>query len=177
MMGSEFPSEPPASSNPSASGQPLSGGNNAHTINLLRSSNGPPPAQPGNDGSRYYTIQRVNGNGANGKGDGTAGAHKHTMEESDRVKKSSIQRQFLKEEKERRKSLVSNLPCIAFASDFSNSETLYPLHAQHKSDRPCGHIVIALLQCSLIQESDDAWKSLPSKILRIQSNLIITCVL
>ncbi|MCJ1357205.1 MAG: hypothetical protein MMC33_007201 [Icmadophila ericetorum] len=59
---------------------------------------------PGSHGERYYTIQRVNGNGANGKGDGVAGPHKHTLEESDRVKKNSIQRHFLKEEKEKKKS-------------------------------------------------------------------------
>lgn len=64
---------------------------------------------PGNDGARYYTVQRVNGNGANGKGDGTAGSHKHTIQDSDKVKKSSIHRHFLKEEKERKKSLVSNV--------------------------------------------------------------------
>lgn len=62
---------------------------------------------PGSHGERYYTIQRVNGNGANGKGDGVAGPHKHTLEESDRVKKNSIQRHFLKEEKEKKKSQVS----------------------------------------------------------------------
>ena len=30
---------------------------------------------PGRDGRKYYTIQRVNGNGGNGKFDGTAGPH------------------------------------------------------------------------------------------------------
>ena len=75
------------------------------SFGVLRSNDQHP--EPGNDGARYYTIQRVNGNGANGKGDGTAGAHKHTIEESDKVKKSSIHRHFIKEEKERRKSLVS----------------------------------------------------------------------
>ena len=62
---------------------------------------------PGSDGSRYYTIQRVNGNGGNGKGDGTAGPHKHTLQESDRVKKNSIARHFLKIEKVRKKTQVS----------------------------------------------------------------------
>lgn len=62
---------------------------------------------PGSDGSRYYTIQRVNGNGGNGKGDGTAGPHKHTLQESDRVKKNSIARHFLKVEKVRKKTQVS----------------------------------------------------------------------
>ncbi|KAI9759016.1 MAG: hypothetical protein M1835_000478, partial [Candelina submexicana] len=53
---------------------------------------------------RYYTIQRVNGNGGNGKGDGVAGPHKHTLEESDKVKKNSVQRHFIKEEKEKKKT-------------------------------------------------------------------------
>lgn len=47
-------------------------------------------------GRRYYTIQRVNGNGANGKNDGVSGGHRHTLEESDRVKKNSVERHILK---------------------------------------------------------------------------------
>lgn len=62
--------------------------------------------QPGEDGQRYYTIQRVNGNGGNGKGDGVAGPHKHSLEESDRVKKNSIQRAFVKVAKEKKKTEV-----------------------------------------------------------------------
>ncbi|KAI9836126.1 MAG: hypothetical protein M1837_003460 [Sclerophora amabilis] len=57
---------------------------------------------------KWFTIQRVNGNGGNGKGDGVAGPHKHTLEDSDRVKKSSVQRLMLKNQKERKKSQVSN---------------------------------------------------------------------
>lgn len=99
LMGTDFPVETPANDNPFAPGRTLS--------SSQAPNNGlPSPIEPGNDGARYYTIQRVNGNGANGKGDGTAGAHKHTIEESDKVKKSSIHRYFLKEEKERRKSMV-----------------------------------------------------------------------
>ncbi|KAL9604484.1 MAG: hypothetical protein Q9219_000449 [cf. Caloplaca sp. 3 TL-2023] len=56
------------------------------------------------DSARFYTIQRVNGNGANGKGDGTAGPHKHSLEDSDKIKKNSVLRHMLKEEKERKKS-------------------------------------------------------------------------
>ena len=62
---------------------------------------------PGADGARYYTIQRVNGNGANGKGDGTTGGHRHSLEDSDKIKKNSIHRHYIKEDKERRKSTVS----------------------------------------------------------------------
>ena len=75
-------------------------------------------APPGADGSRYYTIQRVNGSNGNGKADGTAGGHKHTLEDSDRVKKNSIQRHFLKEEKVKKRSQVSkSLPILVAAPD------------------------------------------------------------
>ncbi|KAH8808372.1 hypothetical protein F5884DRAFT_791986 [Xylogone sp. PMI_703] len=63
-----------------------------------------PPGHPGASGQRYYTIQRVNGNGGNGKGDGVAGPHKHGLEESDRVKKNSVQRYLMKREKEEKKT-------------------------------------------------------------------------
>ena len=57
---------------------------------------------------KFYTFQRVNGNGGNGKGDGVAGPHKHTLEESDRVKKNSVLRWLAKCDKgDRRKSQVS----------------------------------------------------------------------
>ena len=64
---------------------------------------------PGTNGERFFTIQRVNGNGGNGKGDGVAGPHKHTLEESDRVKKNSVQRQLLKQEKETKKMQVCSI--------------------------------------------------------------------
>ncbi|KAG4440012.1 hypothetical protein IFR05_004526 [Cadophora sp. M221] len=59
---------------------------------------------PGATGQRYYTIQRVNGNGGNGKGDGVPGPHKHGLSESDRVKKNSIQRLTMKKDKEEKKT-------------------------------------------------------------------------
>ena len=65
-----------------------------------------PPGHPGATGQRYYTIQRVNGNGGNGKGDGVAGPHKHTLAESDRVKKNSVQRFLMKKDKEEKKTQV-----------------------------------------------------------------------
>lgn len=65
-----------------------------------------PEGHPGADGQRFFTIQRVNGNGANGKNDGVGGGHRHTLEESDRVKKNSVQRYILKEARERKKSLA-----------------------------------------------------------------------
>ncbi|KAJ6108325.1 hypothetical protein N7523_009648 [Penicillium sp. IBT 18751x] len=63
-----------------------------------------PSDHPGVNGARYFTIQRVNGNGANGKSEGVEGGHRHTLEDSDRVKKNSVYRHFMKEDKERKKS-------------------------------------------------------------------------
>lgn len=58
---------------------------------------------------KYYTIQRVNGNGGNGKPDGAAGPHRHSLEESDRVKKNSVIRWMAKNEKDKRKEQVSKI--------------------------------------------------------------------
>lgn len=66
------------------------------------------PSHPGQNGKSFYTIQRVNGNGGNGKGDGVPGPHKHDLAESDRVKKNSVQRMMMKNEKEAKKQQVSN---------------------------------------------------------------------
>ncbi|KAI2629376.1 hypothetical protein GGS21DRAFT_492309 [Xylaria nigripes] len=52
---------------------------------------------------KYWTIQRVNGNGANGKSDGVAGPHKHTLQKSDEIKKSTVQRFLARKEKESRR--------------------------------------------------------------------------
>ena len=62
---------------------------------------------PGADGGRYYTIQRVSVTGGNENADGMSGGHRHSLEESDRIKKNTVQRHFLKEEKEKRKFQVS----------------------------------------------------------------------
>lgn len=65
----------------------------------------------------FYTIQRVNGSaiGDDGMvGDGTDGRHKHTLEESDRVKKNSVIRASLKDEKEKRKSSGSLVSPMLF---------------------------------------------------------------
>ncbi|PYH45925.1 uncharacterized protein BP01DRAFT_32071 [Aspergillus saccharolyticus JOP 1030-1] len=66
-----------------------------------------PQGHPGLRGQRFFTIQRVNGNGANGKNDGVSGGHRHTLEESDRVKKNSVQRFLLKEARQERRKMVS----------------------------------------------------------------------
>ena len=78
---------------------------------------------PGSNGERFFTIQRVNGNGGNGKGDGVAGPHKHTLEESDRVKKNSVQRQLLKEEKETKKIKVCYSCCRSVIQNKSYSRS------------------------------------------------------
>jgi hypothetical protein len=75
-----------------------------------------PPGHPGATGQRYYTIQRVNGNGGNGKGDGVAGPHKHGLDESDRVKKNSILRYLQKRDKEEKKTQVNNMGFICSIS-------------------------------------------------------------
>ncbi|KAL5089403.1 hypothetical protein Trisim1_012458 [Trichoderma cf. simile WF8] len=54
-------------------------------------------------GQRFWTIQRVNGNGGNGKADGVAGPHRHTLERSDEIKKSSVQRFVSTRDKEGKK--------------------------------------------------------------------------
>ncbi|RLM00435.1 hypothetical protein CFD26_103205 [Aspergillus turcosus] len=66
-----------------------------------------PEGHPGAKGERFFTIQRVNGNGANGKNDGVGGGHRHTLDESDRVKKNSVQRYLLKEAKEKKKAVTT----------------------------------------------------------------------
>ena len=77
--------------------------------------------EPGGSGARYYTIQRVNGNGANGKECVSTGGHKHSIEDSDKVKKNSIYRFLLKEEKEKRKSQVSHF--LIYSGYFRPVET------------------------------------------------------
>ena len=89
------------------------------SFGMLTAPNGAASNHPGSTGHRYYTIQRVNGNGGNGKGDGVAGPHKHTLEDSDKVKKNSVQRFIVKKDKEEKKTQVSgyiyaccNLFCV-----------------------------------------------------------------
>lgn len=42
----------------------------------------------------FWTIQRINGNGANSVGDSKPSTHRHTLDRSDEIKKSSVQRWF-----------------------------------------------------------------------------------
>ncbi|KIW52173.1 hypothetical protein PV05_07834 [Exophiala xenobiotica] len=91
-----------------------------------------PKGHPGADGKRWFTIQRVRGNPGGGavkdkresNADGLGDVaeeddsafldpnldhdHKHTLEESDRIKKNTVQRWLLKEEKEKKR--LSKLP-------------------------------------------------------------------
>lgn len=62
------------------------------------------PYTPGANGEKFWTIQRVNGNGGNGKGDGVAGPHKHTLAKSDEIKKSTVQRFINAQKKEAKKT-------------------------------------------------------------------------
>ncbi|KAJ6171109.1 hypothetical protein N7470_000176 [Penicillium chermesinum] len=48
--------------------------------------------------------------GANGKNDGVSGGHRHTLEESDRVKKNTVQRKYLKEDKQKKKFTFRSMP-------------------------------------------------------------------
>ena len=108
--GSDLASEDPRGSNPFASPPPSNGRQHPAPTNILGSNDGSTAMQqgdPGSNGARYYTIQRVNGNGANGKEGVPTGGHKHSIEDSDKVKKNSIYRFLLKEEKQKRKSQVS----------------------------------------------------------------------
>jgi glutathione S-transferase len=79
-------------------------------------------AHPGATGQRYYTIQRVNGNGGNGKGDGVPGPHKHGLDESDRVKKNSVQRFLMKRDKEEKKTQVRLHACISTGQRVCSSD-------------------------------------------------------
>lgn len=61
------------------------------------------PVQPGANGEKFWTVQRVNGNGGNGKGDGVAGPHKHSLAKSDEIKKSTVQRYVNTQKKDLKK--------------------------------------------------------------------------
>jgi glutathione S-transferase len=93
-------------------------------FSMLPPNTGLPPNHPGLNGGRYFTIQRVNGNGANGKNDGVSGGHQHTLEESDRVKKSSVQRYALKEKKDKRTRAVCQSCFVMFNCPIKLDEDL-----------------------------------------------------
>ena len=98
--------DPAHSNNYFASGQPGDQGIHQHQFGMPLVNNSLATPHPGATGQRYYTIQRVNGNGGNGKGDGVPGPHKHPLSESDRVKKNTVQRFLMKRDKEEKKTQV-----------------------------------------------------------------------
>lgn len=109
-----------------------------------------PSAVPGN-GQKLYTIQRVNGNGGNGKTDGVGGGHRHTLEDSDRVKKNSVHRYLLKKSKDQKKVVV--------VSDISLPVSLAPqlvasLSKKSRQDMTIGCICGVQSQVSLVNVTD-----------------------
>ena len=108
-----------------------------------------PKGHPGADGKRWFTIQRVRGNPGGGavkdkresNADGLGDVaeeddsafldpnldhdHKHTLEESDRIKKNTVQRWLLKEEKEKKRLSVS-LTLISRPRRVANAPAVTP---------------------------------------------------
>jgi hypothetical protein len=77
----------------------------AQPFGVLAPSSTLPAGHPGAGGARYYTIQRVNGGSGGRENEG--GGHKHTLEESDAIKKNSVKRKMMKEEREKKRTEVS----------------------------------------------------------------------
>jgi hypothetical protein len=63
------------------------------------------PNAPVHATTRFYTIQRVNGTGANAKV-GDEGKHRHSLDDSDRIKKNSVIRSLQTQDREKRKVKV-----------------------------------------------------------------------
>lgn len=75
------------------------------TFGILEPAQSYPPGHPGYGGRKWYMVQRVNGNDKDGdEEDGQDLDHKHTLEESDRIKKNSVQRWIATKDKERKKA-------------------------------------------------------------------------
>jgi hypothetical protein len=108
-----------------------------------------PKGHPGADGKRWFTIQRVRGNPGGGavkdkresNADGLGDVaeeddstfldptldhdHKHTLEDSDRIKKNSVLRWLQKEEKEKKRLSVS-LTLISRPRSVANAPAVTP---------------------------------------------------
>jgi glutathione S-transferase len=119
---------------PSSPSQPF--GILAPTSNL-------PPNHPGANGARYYTIQRINGAGGGEKSSDAPNAgsppscgHKHSLEESDRVKKNTVQRYLLKAAKEAKKS--QNVPSASGSNDSPSTPTTKLSHSSIASGTASG---------------------------------------
>lgn len=95
-------------------------GTEVQQFGILTPSQNLPLDHPGASGARYYTIQRVNGNAGGPENAPVAvnssGGHKHSLEESDRVKKNTVQRWLIKRAKERKKNQVSTIMETSFPS-------------------------------------------------------------
>ncbi|RMZ92425.1 hypothetical protein DV736_g305, partial [Chaetothyriales sp. CBS 134916] len=80
-----------------------------NAFGMLGPAKGFPPGHPGANGKKWYTIQRVNNAPDSAEADpdtdGRSLDHKHDLDESDRIKKNSVQRWQLQQEKEKRQSL------------------------------------------------------------------------
>ncbi|CRG84822.1 Putative acetyltransferase C18B11,09c [Talaromyces islandicus] len=118
-----------------------------------------PAAHPGSRGQKYYTIQRVNGNGGNGKTDGVGGGHRHTLEESDRVKKNSVHRHLLKASKEKKDVWIlgagpqlfeMEIGSVMRATCFSNiwMNSTWGFRFSHQATQSSGLIVVSGLTIS-----------------------------
>jgi glutathione S-transferase len=81
------------------------GNHTPQPFGMLAPTSSLPPGHPGENGARWYTIQRVNGS-AGQKYDDADLDHKHSLEDSDKIKKNSVQRWLLKEEKEQKRAQV-----------------------------------------------------------------------
>ena len=93
--------------------------------------------QPNPPPQKFYTFQRVNGNGGNGKGDGVAGPHKHTLEESDRVKKNSVIRWQMKLDKDDKKKSQARVFLSFCAAPYFPTLLTSLAMVVRKDDLPC----------------------------------------
>ena len=125
---------------------------------VLAPSSNLPAGHPGATGAKYYTIQRVSGNVGDDKSHNFAASHKHTLEESDRVKKNSVQRWSLKEEKEKKRLQV----CLLFFQCVTCAYTLALQYLRSKT-KLCVFIPASLVHSLVIH-----LVSKPSQSLAVQ---------
>lgn len=79
---------------------------NESTFGILEPNQNFPPGHPGHGGKKWYMVQRVNGNDKDGDDPEDRDLdHKHTLDESDRIKKNSVQRWLLAREKGKKKAV------------------------------------------------------------------------
>jgi glutathione S-transferase len=116
---------------------------------------------------RFFTVQRVNGTNVNSKVEEIAGGHRHSLADSDRIKKNSVVRWRLKNEKaEKDKMKVqqvrvnfhwSRIPCISSCKSTkwddrggarkSNGHCITPLRF------PLRHPSLSSMSCSRLLRS------------------------